>query len=40
MLTTTGTYGLKTTHKDGEVYRARWTRPDGSFLTGPKIRPY
>ncbi len=40
VLTTTGTYGLKTTHKDGEVYRARWTRPDGSFLTGPKIRPY
>lgn len=40
VLTTTGTYGLKTVHKRHAVYRARWTRPDGSFLTGPKIRPY
>ena len=40
MVTTSGTYGLKTAHKAGEVYRARWTRPDGSRLTGPKIRPY
>ena len=40
VISTDGVYGLKTKHKDGEVYRARWTRPDGSFLTGPKIRPY
>ena len=40
VITTNGVYALKTKHKAGEVYRARWTRPDGSFLTGPKIRPY
>ena len=40
ILTTSGVYGLRTAHRPDEVYRARWTRADGSFLTGPKIRSY
>ena len=41
--TTGGVYGLKTTHRPASVYRARWTRPDGSAparRSGPPIRPY
>jgi len=35
-----GVFGLRTRHRRGQVYRAVWSRPDGSALTGPAIRPY
>ena len=39
-LQTAGVYGLRTTHRGKQRYRVVWTRPDGSRLTGPAIRPY
>jgi hypothetical protein len=39
-LQTAGVYGLRTTHRDKQRYRVLWTRPDGSTVTGPAIRPY
>jgi hypothetical protein len=38
--TETGVYALKTTHASGQLYRVRWTSPDGATYTGPPIRPY
>jgi hypothetical protein len=35
-----GVFGLGTPHKAHAKYRLVWTRPDGSTLTGPPIRPY
>jgi hypothetical protein len=38
--TSTGVYGLKTTHRDGQTYRVRWTAPDGKTYTGPAVQGY
>jgi hypothetical protein len=35
-----GVYGLSARHRKHQRYRVKWTRPDGSTLTGPPIRPY
>ena len=35
-----GIFGLRSDHRDGQHYRIRWTRPDGSALVGPAIRAY
>jgi hypothetical protein len=35
-----GIFGLRSDHHDGQHYRIKWTRPDGSTLTGPPIRAY
>jgi hypothetical protein len=35
-----GVFGLRTAHRKRAKYRLVWTRPDGSTLTGPPIRPY
>jgi Cellulase (glycosyl hydrolase family 5) len=35
-----GIFGLRSDHRDGQHYRIRWTRPDGSTLVGPPIRAY
>lgn len=37
---TSGVYGFRTDHHRGQRYRAKWTRPDGSTVTGPPIRAY
>ena len=37
---TNGVFGLRTTHRDGQRYRAVWTAVDGRRLTGPPIRAY
>lgn len=37
---TAGVYGLRTEHRSKHRYRAKWTRPDGSTVTGPPIRAY
>ena len=36
--TTSGVYALKTTHRDGQHYRVKWTAPDGKTYTGPPSR--
>jgi Cellulase (glycosyl hydrolase family 5) len=38
--TSSDVYGLRADHKRRQRYRVRWTRPDGSRVTGPPIRPY
>jgi hypothetical protein len=38
--TSTGVYGLRTTHRAGERYRVRWTSPDGRTYTGPAVQAY
>jgi hypothetical protein len=38
--TDSGVYALKTKHVSGQLYRVRWTAPDGSTYTGPPIRAY
>jgi hypothetical protein len=38
--TSTGVYGLKTTHRDGQTYRVKWTAPDGKTYTGPAVQGY
>ena len=38
--TSTGVYALKTTHRDGQTYRVRWTAPDGTTYTGPAVQGY
>jgi hypothetical protein len=37
---TSGVYGFRTEHRSKHRYRAKWTRPDGSTVTGPPIRAY
>jgi hypothetical protein len=37
---TSDVYGLRTKHRSKHRYRAKWTRPDGTTITGPKIRAY
>jgi hypothetical protein len=39
-LTTGGVYGFRTDHRARHRYRVKWTRPDGTTVTGPPIRPY
>jgi hypothetical protein len=39
-LQTAGVYGFRTKHRSKQRYRAKWTRPDGSTVTGPPIRAY
>jgi len=38
--TDSGVYALKAKHVSGQLYRVRWTAPDGSSYTGPPIRAY
>lgn len=38
--TDSGVYALKAKHVSGQLYRVRWTAPDGSTYTGPPIRAY
>jgi hypothetical protein len=38
--TSTGVYGLKTAHRDGQTYRVKWTSPDGHTYTGPAVQGY
>jgi hypothetical protein len=38
--TSTGVYALRTRHASGQLFRVRWTAPDGSSYTGPPIRAY
>jgi hypothetical protein len=38
--TATGVYALKTVHYSGQLYRVRWTAPDGKTYTGPPVRAY
>ena len=38
--TDTGVYALRAAHASGQLYRVRWTAPDGSTFTGPPIRAY
>jgi hypothetical protein len=40
VVSTGDAYGLRAAHARKQVYRARWTRPDGTTVTGPPIRPY
>ena len=37
---TSGVYGLRSDHRKGQRYRARWRRPGGGTITGPPIRAY
>jgi hypothetical protein len=39
-LQTSGVYGFRTKHRSKHRYRVKWTRPDGSTVTGPPIRAY
>jgi hypothetical protein len=39
-LQTGGVYGFRTEHGSKQRYRAKWTRPDGTTVTGPSIRAY
>jgi hypothetical protein len=39
-LQTSGVYGFGTAHRSKHRYRAKWTRPDGVTITGPRIRAY
>jgi hypothetical protein len=38
--TSSGVYALKTTHRDGQRYRVKWTAPDGTSYTGPAVQGY
>ncbi len=38
--TATGVYALKTVHHSGQLYRVRWTAPDGKTYTGPPVGAY
>jgi hypothetical protein len=38
--TSTGVYGLKTTHRAGQTYRVKWTDPEGKTYTGPAVQGY
>jgi hypothetical protein len=38
--TASGVYALKTTHRDGQRYRVKWTSPDGTAYTGPAVQGY
>jgi hypothetical protein len=38
--TETGVYALTAKHASGQLYRVRWTAPDGATYTGPPIRAY
>jgi cellulase (glycosyl hydrolase family 5) len=38
--TSTGVYGLKTTHRSGQTYRVKWTDADGKTYTGPAVQGY
>jgi hypothetical protein len=38
--TETGVYALTAKHVSGQLYRVRWTSPDGGTYTGPPIRAY
>jgi hypothetical protein len=38
--TASGVYALKTTHRDGQRYRVKWTAPDGTSYTGPAVQGY
>ena len=35
-----GIFGLRSDHRDGQRYRIKWTRPDGTTLAGPGVRAY
>ena len=37
---TNGVYGFRADHRNRQLYRARWRRPDGTTITGPPIRAY
>jgi hypothetical protein len=37
---TSGVYGFGTKHRSKHRYRVKWTRPDGTTVTGPPIRSY
>ena len=36
----TGVFGARTKHVDGQRYRVSWTSPEGTRFTGPPIRAY
>ena len=36
----TGVFGARTRHVDGQRYRVSWTSPEGTRFTGPPIRAY
>jgi hypothetical protein len=38
--TSVGVYALTAKHVDGQLYRVRWTAPDGGTYTSPPIRAY
>jgi hypothetical protein len=38
--TSSGVYALKTTHRDGQRYRVKWTSPEGQTYTGPSVQGY
>ena len=38
--TETGVYALTAKHASGQLYRVRWTAPDGGTYTGPPIHAY
>jgi hypothetical protein len=38
--TSTGVYALKTTHRNGQTYRVKWTSPSGQTYTGPAVQGY
>jgi hypothetical protein len=38
--TSSGVFGVRTAHRDGQEYRVRWTADDGRRFTGPPIRAY
>jgi Cellulase (glycosyl hydrolase family 5) len=38
--TARGVYGLRSTYRDGQQYRVRWTSAAGDSYTGPPIRSY
>jgi hypothetical protein len=40
VVTTTGVYGLRADHRNGQRYRVKWRRPGGGTVTGPPIRAY
>jgi hypothetical protein len=37
---TSGVYGFRADHADGQLYRAKWNRPGGGTIIGPPIRAY
>ena len=40
VVTTSGVYGFRATHRSKQRYRVKWTRPGGGTVTGPPIRAY